>query len=62
MVKKQKLFKVKKWPKFKPFSLKIHKGAGILKKNPLNKGTKHKENFMEGLNSKNKNIKGGRFP
>ena len=25
----------------------------------LNKGTKHNKNYMEGLNSKNKNIKGG---
>ena len=30
----------------------------------LNKGTKHKNNYMEGPNSKNrnKNIKGGGFP
>ena len=31
-------------------------------KNPktfLNKGTNRKENYMKGLNSKNKNIKGG---
>ena len=28
----------------------------------LNKGTKHKKNNMEGLNSKNKNIKGGGSP
>ena len=25
----------------------------------LNKGTKHNKNYMEGLNSKNKNIKDG---
>ena len=25
----------------------------------LNKGTKHKKNYIEGPNSKNKNIKGG---
>ena len=34
------------------------------KKNPktfLNKGTKH-TNYMKGLNSKNKNIKGGGSP
>ena len=33
-----------------------------LLKNPktfLNKGTKHKKNDMQGLNSKNKNIKSG---
>ena len=52
--------------KFKMFSLNIHKGAGIFK-NPqslLNKGTKHKKNYMGGLNStnKNKNIKGGGSP
>ena len=28
----------------------------------LNKGTKHKKNYMEGLNSKNINIKGGGSP
>ena len=28
----------------------------------INKGTKHKKNYMEGLNSKNKNIKGGGSP
>ena len=49
--------------KLKIFSLKIHKGTGIFKKNFktfLNKGTKHKKNDIEGLNSKNKNknIKG----
>ena len=31
-------------------------------KNFLNKGTEHKTNYMEGINSKNKNIKGGRSP
>ena len=31
-------------------------------KNFLNKGTKQKKNYMEGLNSKNKNIEGGRSP
>ena len=34
-------------------------------KNPktfINKGTKHKKNYMERLNSKNKNIKGGGSP
>ena len=42
--------------KLKIFSLKIHKGAGIFKnqKTFLKKGTKHKKNYMEGLNSKNK--------
>ena len=47
--------------KLKKISLKIHKGAGIKKKTKifLNKGTKHKKNYEEGLNSKNKNIKGG---
>ena len=28
----------------------------------LNKGTKHTKNYMEGLNSKNKNIKAGGSP
>ena len=34
-------------------SLKIQKGAGVLKKPKtiLNKGTKHKKNYMEGLKS-----------
>ena len=32
--------------KLKIFSLKIHKGAGIFKKAFLNKGTKHKKNYM----------------
>ena len=31
-------------------------------KNFLNKGTKHKKNYMEVLNSKNKNIKADRSP
>ena len=50
--------------KLKIFSFKIHKGAGILKKPKtfVNKGTKHNENYMEGLNSKNKNIKDGGYP
>ena len=50
--------------KLKIFSLKIHKGAGILKKTKtfLNKGIKYQKNYMEGLNSKNKNIKGGGSP
>ena len=50
--------------KLKIFSLKIYKGAGIKKKSEsfLNKGTKHKENYMEGLNSKNKNVKGSGSP
>ena len=50
--------------KLKILSFKIHKSAGIFK-NPktfLNKGTKHKKSYMEGLNSKNKNIKGGGSP
>ena len=54
---------VKKMPKkLKIFNLKIHKGAEIKKetKTFLNKGAKHKQNYMEGLNSKNENIKGGR--
>ena len=43
--------------KLKIFSLKIHKGAGIFE-NPrtfLNKGSKDKKNYMEGLNLKDKN-------
>ena len=34
------------------------------KKTSLNKGTKHKQNYIRGLNSKNenKNIKGGGSP
>ena len=50
--------------KLKIFSLRIHKGVEILKKPKtfLNEGTKHKKNYMEGLNSKNKNIKGGGSP
>ena len=64
MVKKQKkLFKVKKLQKLpkklKISSLKIHRGAGIWKKTKafLNKGTKHKKNYMKGLSLKNKNKK-----
>ena len=56
----------KKYPKkLKIFSLTIHKGAEIIFKKTkifLNKGTKHKKNYMEGLNSENKNIKGGGSP
>ena len=55
-LKTKKLFKVKKMPKKrKNFSLKIHKGAGIFKKPKtfLNKGTKHKKNYMQDLNSTN---------
>ena len=50
--------------RLKIFSLKIHKVAGILKnpKTCLNKCTEHKKNYMEGLNSKNKNIKCGGSP
>ena len=68
LLKNKNSFKVKKWhqnaKKLKIFSLKIHKDAGI-KKNPeifVNKGTKHKKNYIEGLNSKNKNIKGSGSP
>ena len=45
--------------KLNTFSLKIHKGAGIFKrpKTFLSRGTKDKKNYMEVLNSKNKNIK-----
>ena len=59
------MFKVTKFQtnaqKTKNFSLKIHKGAGIFKKLKifLNKGTRHKKNYVECLNSKIKNIKGG---
>ena len=40
----------------------MHKSTRIKKKTKtfLNKGTKHEENYMEDLISKNKNIKGGR--
>ena len=67
MVKKQKSpSKSKNVKKLKIFSLQIHKGSGIEKKpkNFLNKGTKSQKNYMEGLNSKNKNknIKGGGSP
>ena len=46
--------------KLKIFGLKIHKGAGVLKtpKTFLNKGAKHKRNYMEGLNSKNIKVSG----
>ena len=46
--------------KLKIFSLKIHKGTGNLKKKPKSSWIKvlNKKNYMEGLNSKNKNIKG----
>ena len=41
----------KKIPKkLKIFSLKIHKGDGIFKEPFLNQSTKHKKNYMEGLN------------
>ena len=47
----------------KIFSLKIHKQAGIFEKpiTFLNEGTEHKKNYVECLNSKNKNnnFKGG---
>ena len=47
--------------KLKMFSLTIHKAAGILKETlkTFHKGKKHKKNYMEDLNSKNKNIKVG---
>ena len=50
--------------KLKTISLKIHKGAGIYKKPNffLNKGPKHLKNYLESLNSKNKNIKGDGSP
>ena len=55
----------KKCPKSSTFLVwKLHKGAGIFE-NPktfLNKGTEHKQNYMESLNSKNKNTKGGELP
>ena len=69
MVEKQKKYSksenIKKMTKkHKLFSLKIHKDTGIFKqlKTCLNKGTKHKKNYMEGLKSKNQNIKGGGTP
>ena len=56
----------KKCPKTSKFSsIKVHKGAEIFRKKPktfLNKGTQHKKYYMEGLNSKNKNIKDGVSP
>ena len=51
--------------KLKICRLKIHTDAGIFFKIPktfLNKATKHKKNYIEGLNSKNKNIKGSGSP
>ena len=49
--------------KLKIFRFKIYNVARIKKKtkNFLNKDTKHKNNYIEGLNSKNNNnnIKGG---
>ena len=64
MVNKQKSYSklnnVQKIPKkLKIFSLKIHETARTFKntKTFLNKGTKHRKNHMEGINSKNKNIK-----
>ena len=69
LVKKQRSYskkkKVNKMPKkLNIFRLKIHKGAGTLKKPKtfLNKGTEHEKNHMEGLSSKNKNIKDGGSP
>ena len=57
LVEKQKSYsESKKCPKKSTyFGFKIHKGAGILKKTD----TEHKTNYMECLNSRNKNIKGG---
>ena len=56
----------KKCPKKSKFLvLKKHRGALEFFKNPknfLNKATKHKKNYMEGLNSKNRNIKDGGSP
>ena len=41
----------------------MRKDAGIKKpKTFLNKGTKHKKNYLEVLTSKYKNIKGGESP
>ena len=51
--------------KLKIFRLKIHKGTGIRKKKHkafLNKGTKRKKKYTEGLNTKDKNIKSGGSP
>ena len=68
MVKKVKAIQIQKMSKnLKIFSLKIHKDTGILEKKPttfLNRGIKYKKNYIEGLNSKNKNrnIKGGGNP
>ena len=54
----------KKFPKNSKFLVeKYIKVLEFLKipKTFLNKGTKYKINYMKGLNSKNKNIKGGGF-
>ena len=61
----KKLPKVKisqgKAKKLQIFSLKIHKVLEFFQipKTFLNKGTKHKKNYMEGINSTKKNIKVG---
>ena len=63
--KTKKLFDVKKCLENPKFLIWIYiKVLEFLKnlKTFLNKGTKHKKNYMEGLNSKNKNIKGGGSP
>ena len=59
MVKNQK--SCSKLKNAQKYSLKIHKGAGIFEKpqNLSKNGIKHKIIYMEGLISKNKNIKGG---
>ena len=51
----------KKWPKNSKILVWKYIKVLELKKNQafLNKGTNHKKNYMEGLNFKNKNIKGG---
>ena len=50
--------------KLKIFSSKINKGAGIKKKikNLFKKRYQTRKNYIEGLNSKNKKIKGGGSP
>ena len=61
-LKNKKVIQSQQMPKkLKIFSLKIHKAAGTSKnlKTFLNKGIKRKKNYIVGLNSKNKNIKGG---
>ena len=63
--KTKKLFNVEKCQKNSKFLVwKYIKVLGFLKtiKTFLRKGTKHKKYYMEGLNSKNKNVKGGGFP